>query len=96
MPVVGFPDRDRHKLCHRCHKWHEEHEGTMVYPEARGPISGLFRAAAVIAGCEDKMRFICHRCRRVRRNIKLAIAIAILATGAAIVLAKWLGLITSM
>jgi hypothetical protein len=73
MPVEGLPDAARHKLCLRCRKWHEPDEGIMVYPEATGPLSGMRRAAAVLAGDESAMRFMCHHCLRVRKYTKAAI-----------------------
>jgi hypothetical protein len=70
MPVEGIPDRDRHRLCIRCRKWHEQGEGELLYPEAAGPISGMRRTAAVLADDESAMRFLCFRCMRVRRYTK--------------------------
>ena len=54
----------------RCRKWHEPSEGRLLYPEAAGPISGMRRAAAVLAGDDSAMRFMCFRCIKVRRYTK--------------------------
>jgi hypothetical protein len=73
MPIDGFPDAARHKLCLRCQKWHEPDEGVVVYPEASGPLSGMRRTAAVLAGDESAMKFMCHRCIRIRKYTKIII-----------------------
>lgn len=73
MPIDGFPDPQRHRLCVRCHKWHNPHEGVTLYPEAGGPIQGLRIAAAEAAGDESAMRFMCFRCIRTRRYTKAAL-----------------------
>ena len=73
MPIAGFPDKDRHRLCIRCRKWHEPNEGEMVYPEATGPFSGIKRNAAILAEDESALRFMCYRCMRVRRHTKAII-----------------------
>jgi hypothetical protein len=67
MPIGGFPDKERHRLCIRCGQWHEPDEGRMVYPDAAGLLSGIRRAAAVVAEDESARRFMCYRCMRVRR-----------------------------
>lgn len=70
MPIEGFPDSERHKLCIRCKQWHEPDEGKLVYPEAAGPLSGMRRTASALAGDESAMRFICFKCARARRRTK--------------------------
>jgi hypothetical protein len=70
MLTEGFPDRERHRICYRCRKWHEPDEGKLVYPEASGPFSSLRRMAEVLADDESKMRFICFRCIKIRRYTK--------------------------
>ena len=45
----------------------------MFYPEVTGPLSALPGIAAQLAGNESALRFIRHRCRRVRRYTKAAI-----------------------
>lgn len=72
-PVKGIPDPQNHKICLRCRKWYQPEDGTMVYPEASGPISNLRIAAAKLADDDSKMRFICHRCIKVRKYTKVAI-----------------------
>ena len=73
MPIEGFPDPQRHKLCIRCHRWHDPDDGVMLYPEAAGPLQGLRTAAAEAAGDESAMRFMCYRCIRIRRYTKAAV-----------------------
>ncbi len=70
MPIDGFPDPERHKLCIRCKQWHEPDEGKLVYPETAGPIRQMRHTASALAGGESAMRFICFRCIRVRRRTK--------------------------
>ena len=73
MPIQGIPDREKHRLCLRCHKWHDPSEGEMVRPQASGPLGGMFQAARQVSGLDTEQRFICHRCKRIRRVTKLAI-----------------------
>ena len=73
MPIEGFPDPQRHKLCVRCHKWHNPDEGVMLHPETCSRLKRLRIAAAQLAGDESAMRFMCHRCIRIRRYTKAAI-----------------------
>jgi hypothetical protein len=73
MPVEGFPDRDIHKICLRCHKWHEPAEGVMVWPPITGPFTALRSMTARLAEGEGGKRFICHRCRRIRRITQIVI-----------------------
>lgn len=76
MPVEGFPDASRHRLCVRCKKWHEPDEGILCQPEEQGtfePFMAIFTAARAISGLKKEPRFICYRCLRVRRYIKVAI-----------------------
>jgi hypothetical protein len=70
MPVTGFPDSSIHKLCFRCHKWHEPHEGVVALPEATGPLSAMHNISAQLAGDPSAYRFMCHRCIRIRRLTK--------------------------
>ena len=72
MPVEGFPDASRHKLCLRCQKWHEPEEGVMVEREITGPFKAMRRTAATVAGLDPKWSFMCHRCLRIRRYTKAA------------------------
>jgi hypothetical protein len=68
VPIEGFPDPTKHRLCIRCHKWHLLHEGVMQYPERSGPVGRLRSAASEWAGDESAKRFICHGCLRKRRR----------------------------
>jgi hypothetical protein len=82
LPVTGIPDRDKHKLCIRCHKWHEPTEGQMTYPaDTGGQFSPIFDAARRISdgisGDTSAMKFICNRCVRMRR-IRWGILVGIL------------------
>jgi hypothetical protein len=72
MPIEGMPDPARHRICRRCQKWFDPHEGQLHAPEVTGPLGGLetMRAAA---GDPSALRFQCHRCTTVRRRTQLAI-----------------------
>jgi hypothetical protein len=89
MPV-DLPDSSVHKICMRCRRWFEPNDGTMVLPEATGPISGLRRAAATIADDESALRFICWQCLRRRRRSKAIIWIAFAIVVGIALLAAWL------
>jgi hypothetical protein len=67
MPVEGLPDAAIHRLCSRCHKWHEPDEGVMVWPDRFHWIRELRQVADAIGGDTSEMRFLCYRCLRVRR-----------------------------
>ncbi len=73
MPIDGFPDKQRHKLCIRCRRWHEPHEGKLIFPDQPGPFGRLRRTACMLAEDESAMRFMCLRCLRVRRYTKAII-----------------------
>lgn len=78
MPVEGFPDASKHKVCIRCHRWFEPEEGEMVYPEAATGLSAFVgvlppRFVRILItkaiGSEANLSFICYEClRRTRRG----------------------------
>jgi len=76
MPVEGIPDREHHRFCFYCHKWHYPEEGTLVVPEATGPLSAMRSLGAAITRNESALRFVCFRCQRRRRLIKRIIFVA--------------------
>ncbi len=83
MPVEGFPDASKHKICIRCHRWFEPEEGDMVYSwrgsslpiftDLAGFVRSTRGAVASAVGDETAMRSICHECKRKRRRRKLAV-----------------------
>jgi hypothetical protein len=93
MPISGFPDATLHEICYRCGKWHEPQEGTLVYPEATGPFSFVRRTANMLAANETTMRFLCHRCARIRRTTKIVIISSFLLLVALVLLLQVLGVL---
>jgi hypothetical protein len=77
MPIQGFPDAARHKICFRCHQWFEPDEGDMILPGVGGPVTLLRNVVAQITGDESMRRFMCHRCQRIRHVTKMAIGVAL-------------------
>ena len=93
MPVEGFPDAEKHKICIRCRRWFEPEEGTMIYPGSSWGLGwlGLGRAlrtqVAKAVGDETLMKFICHECTRKRRRRKLVVyAVFVLLIGVVMLL----------
>lgn len=78
MPIEGFPDSSKHKICIRCRRWFEPEEGGMVYPEAATGLSAFLgvlppRFVRILItkaiGSESNLRFICCEClKRTRRE----------------------------
>jgi len=93
MPIEGIPDREKHRLRFRCHKWHDPSEGDMVTPESSRPLGWIFQAAREISGLEGEQRFICRRCKRVRRVTKLAIWGLLAALLVLVLVLDWLKVI---
>jgi hypothetical protein len=94
MPVKGFPDAKRHKLCSRCQKWHEPDEGTMFFRRQPGLFGGVRTTAARLAGDDSAKRFICHRCQRIRLLIGLLVFVLFFFVAAAILTyQQWLPLL---
>lgn len=71
MPVEGIPDRDYHRHCLRCHRWHEPEEGTMIRPPASGSFGALRQYGEIVKFGQPVYRFMCHRCRRTRRRLEI-------------------------
>lgn len=91
MPVEGFPDAARHKLCICCRKWHEPHEGTMIWPQ-----SGFRRFRALAASLVDDtsgMRFLCERCLKTRRIREVALVSGLVLLLAAALLLMHIGVL---
>ena len=88
--AIRFPDASIHKFCMRCHRWFEPEEGCMILPEATGPISGLRRAAASIAGDDSAYRFICRRCLRRRWQFKIILWFASAVVIGLALLSAWI------
>jgi len=90
MPVEGFPDASKHKICMRCRSWFEPEEGDMVFPSSFSFLLGLGKmlriAVSEAVGDESVMRFMCHACQRKKRREKIAIwtIVAILVMGTAL------------
>ena len=62
MPIEGMPDPQIHRICRRCGKWFEPEDGTLVAPEASGPLSVMRAARASFD--PSLLRFQCNRCTR--------------------------------
>ena len=76
MPVEGFPDPARHKLCWRCKKWHEPSEGVVAKPKESvsfEPFLGAFGALRSLCGVRPKPHFVCRRCLKIRRYTTIII-----------------------
>ena len=93
MPIDGFPDTERHKLCIRCKQWHEPDEGKLAYPAAAGPISQMRHTTSALAGDESAMRFICFKCVRARRRTKAILFGALALILIIVLLLEGLGLL---
>ena len=91
MPVEGLPDPETHRLCRRCGKWFDPHEGSLRAPEVTGPLGAMraMRAAVDVAA----LKFQCHRCTRVRRNTQAMIWGTFLALLVTILVLERLGLL---
>jgi len=76
MPVEGTPGREHHRFWFYWHKWHYPEEGTLVVPEATGPLSAMRSLGAAITRNEPALRFVCFRCQHRRRLIKRIIFVA--------------------
>lgn len=76
MPIEGFPDSSRHRLCIRCRKWHETHEGKTVAPSRIGGMLGAVSSTAILsAGLNPeagRSRFLCNACRRRKTQLRIA------------------------
>lgn len=93
MPVEGFPDPARHKLCRRCRKWFEPNEGALMAPEATGPLGAVQGLRASLSGSEADLRFQCDRCTKVRRITKIALFLLFVAIVGIVLLLERLGLL---
>ncbi len=62
----------------------------MVSPEVTGPLSAMRYTAARLTSDESAMRFMCHRCQRVRRRTKACIFIAFAVLVASVLVWHWL------
>lgn len=88
MPVRGFPDADRHRICFRCRRWFEPEEGEEFVSESAA--GSFLRSFGIPVTGDLRKRFMCHRCRRIRRITKTAVFVALaLALGAALLLGFW-------
>lgn len=83
MPVSGFPDPEKHRICGRCGQWFEPWEGSLLPPPKAGPLAQIGRTLAGVEGFGLGERFFCHACqaksrRGHRTGCLLAMAIALL------------------
>ena len=62
----------------------------MVVPEVTGPLTAMRDTAARLTGDESAMRFMCHRCQRIRRLTKTCIFISFAVLVATVLLRRWL------
>ena len=91
MPVEGIPDPQVHRLCRRCGKWFEPREGSLVAPEATGPLGAMRALRASIDG--SRLRFQCGRCTRIRRTTETVLWGTLLGLVVVILVLERLGLI---
>jgi hypothetical protein len=93
MPISGFPDRERHRFCIKCHQWCEPGEGretTLTHPSGFIP----FDAMRDLAGVPPNARFVCDACsRRSRRRWRWMIVV-LAAVVIVVVALKGLGIIS--
>ena len=89
MPVEGFPDASKHKICIRCRRWFEPEEGEMAYPEAGTGFSafvGVFPPRYVriliakATGSESKLKFVCRNCLKRARRLRAGCTVAFCVT----------------
>ena len=91
MPVEGLPDPQRHRICRRCGKWFEPDEGTLMAPEATGPLGAM---RAMRASFDSSLlRFQCDRCTRIRRTRERVLWGALLVMIAIPIILEMLGII---
>jgi len=79
MPIQGFPDPHRHKICCSCGQWHEPYEGSTVLPPRVGPLAQIGRTLAGVDGFGLTERFMCHACQERQRRRRVLVWAAILA-----------------
>jgi hypothetical protein len=72
MPIEGLPDPAQHRVCMRCAKWFEPHEGSLAARERVGLAANIADSIRNSAG-DAGLRFICNRCAAVRRKRKLVL-----------------------
>ncbi len=76
MPTTGFPDKEIHRFCVRCKRWHMPDDGIdYVLPRVH---SGVTAVGHVVAGTRQSIQFMCSRCVRARRRNRTA-AVVVLA-----------------
>jgi len=93
MPVEGFPDPSRHRICRRCRKWFAPEEGSLALPEATGPLGSIRALRATVMGRESDLQFQCHRCTVVRRFTQIAIWSLLVAVIATVLILERLGIL---
>jgi RNase P subunit RPR2 len=84
MTSIEMPDATRHRICIRCGKWFEPHEGQAVVPEGRF-------AQNYTLGTGSVVRFRCQRCTRIRRATQGVIWGTFVALLGLVWLLQWLG-----
>ena len=84
-----MPDPQIHRICRRCGKWFEPEEGTLMAPEATGPM-GAMRAARASFD-PSLLRFQCNRCTWIRRTRERLLWGALLGFCALVLLFEKLG-----
>jgi hypothetical protein len=92
MPVEGMPDTELHRICRRCRKWFEPHEGSMMPPEATGPFGASQRLRASL-GDSSVLRFQCSRCTKVRRVTQITLWSAFAIIAIAVLILERLGIL---
>ena len=93
MPVEGFPDPDKHKICCKCGKWFEPHEGSPVTPPKAGPVAQIGRTLAGVEGFGLTERFMCHACQGAQRRGRLAVWVFLLIGALALIALVAFGLL---
>jgi hypothetical protein len=86
-----MPDPQSHRICRRCGKWFEPGEGSLMAPEATGPMGAMRAARASFDG--SLLRFQCDRCTRIRRTTERALWGTLLGLMAIILVLERLGLL---
>lgn len=72
MPITGMPDTTRHRICRRCQRWFDPHEGTLRAPEVTGPF-GASQSLRASLGDASVLRFQCSRCTKIRQWTQIAL-----------------------
>jgi hypothetical protein len=93
MPIAGMPDTTRHRICRRCQRWFEPHEGKLMTPELTGPV-GASQSLRASLGDTSVLRFQCARCTKIRRVTQITLWSILAVIVAVILLLERIGVLS--